>query len=403
MLRQTRKVMLVQQAKRRVYLDHNATTPVRPEVVEAMLPFFDEKFGNASSLHGFGQENRGAVDAARGHVAALISADAEEILFTSGGTESDNLAIRGTIKARMRPGAVPHVITCVIEHPAVLGTCESIEKDGVEVSYIPCTSDGIIRLDLLERAIRSETVLVSVMLANNETGAMQPIREISRLVKPRGITLHTDAVQAIGKVPVDVNAVGVDLLSISAHKLYGPKGIGALYVRRGTPMEPVYTGGGHEFGLRPGTENIPGIVGLGEACRITKERLAEEMERVSALRSMLEEGILIDPGDITINGSEIDRLPNTSSVIVSRVEGEAVTLNLSMFGFAVSSGSACSSGKSEPSHVLLAMGLSPTDAQGGIRISLGIGTTEEDVRSFLEVFPKVVGRLRELSPLKEHS
>ncbi|UCF07154.1 MAG: cysteine desulfurase [bacterium] len=386
-----------------MYLDHNATTPVRPEVVEAMLPYFDERFGNASSLHGFGQENRGVLDTARGHVAALLGADAEEIVFTSGGTESDNLAIRGTIKARRRPGVAPHVVTCVIEHPAVLATCESIEKEGVEVSYIPCTSDGVVRLDLLERAIRPETVLVSIMLANNETGVMQPIQEVSRLVKPHGITLHTDAVQAIGKVPIDVNTLGVDLLSISAHKLYGPKGIGALYVRRGTPLEPVYTGGGHEYGLRPGTENIPGIVGFGESCRISKERLEEEMERISALRAMLEEGILKDPGDITVNGSGIARLPNTSNIIVSRVEGEAVTLNLSMFGFAVSSGSACSSGKSEPSHVLLAMGLSPTDAQGGIRISLGIDTTEEEIRSFLEVFPKVVGRLRELSPLKEHS
>ena len=331
----------------------------------------------------------------------LAGAEPEEIIFTSGGTESDNLAIRGTVDWKRKSVKYMHVITSLIEHPAVLKTCEALEKEGVEVTYIPSTADGVVDLDKLEEAIRPETVLVSVMLANNETGVIQPIEKIAGVVKERGITFHIDAVQGMGKIPVDVKTLGADLLSISAHKFYGPKGVGCLFVRRGVTLEPVYAGGGQEGGLRPGTENIPGIVGFGEACRISNENLPEEMKHIGGLRDRLEAGMFASIDNIVINGARSRRVPNTSSLIVRRVEGEAVTLNLSMLGFAVSSGSACATGASEPSHVLEAMGLDPADAQGGLRISLGIVNTEEDVEGFLEVFPGIVNRLRDLSPLKE--
>ena len=390
----------VRETKRRVYFDHNATTYLRQEAVDAMLPYFRERFGNASSLHFFGQENRDAIDVAREHVAALINAELEEVIFTSGGTESDNLAIRGAVRARQRLSKVNHIVTSDIEHPAVLRTCEDLEGEGYPVSYIPCDGNGIVRLDLLEKALSPETAVVSVMLANNETGVIQPIKEISTLAHGRGATLHVDAVQGVGKIPVDVEELGVDLLSISAHKFYGPKGIGALYVRRGTPLEPVYTGGSHECGLRPGTENMPGIVGFGEAARISKEKLPKEIERIRNLRDRLERGTLDRVKGIAVVGAKAPRVPNTSSMVVSRVEGEAITLRLSMLGFAISSGSACASGANEPSHVLVAMGLDPAVAQGGIRVSLGIVNTAEEVDAFLDVFPEVVARLRELSPLK---
>jgi cysteine desulfurase len=374
---------------------------MRPEVIEAMTPFFRDRFGNASSLHFFGQENRGVIDEAREKVAGLIGAEPDEIIFTSGGTESDNLAIRGTVEWKRESVASPHVVTSAIEHPAVLNTCESLEKHGVAVTYVPSTGDGVVDVDALEEALRPETVLVSVMLANNETGVIQPIGAIARLVKDRGITFHVDAVQGMGKIPVDVEELGADLLSVSAHKFYGPKGVGCLFVRRGVTLDPICTGGGQEGGLRSGTENIPGIVGMGEACRLSGENLAEEMEHIGGLRDKLEAGILAAIDHLVINGARVSRLPNTSNVVVRRVEGEAVTLNLSMLGFAVSSGSACATGSSEPSHVLEAMGLGPADAQGGLRISLGIVNTEDDVDGFLDVFPGIVNRLRELSPLKE--
>ncbi len=386
--------------QRRIYFDHNATTYLRQEVVDLMLPYFRERFGNASSLHFFGQENRDAIDSARAHVASLINAEPEEVIFTSGGTESDNLAIRGALRARRRISPANHIVTSLIEHPAVLKTCRDLEEEGCRVSYVPCDRNGVVRLDLLEEAMASDTAVVSVMLANNETGVIQPIREISALARSRGATFHVDAVQGAGKIPVDVDDLGVDLLSISAHKFYGPKGIGALYVRRGTALEPVYTGGSHECGLRPGTENIPGIVGLGEAARVSKEDLPREMERIGRLRDRLERGALARVDGIVVAGASAPRVPNTSSMIVARVEGEAITLRFSMLGFAISSGSACSSGANEPSYILTAMGFDPGIAQGGIRVSLGIVNTDEEVDAFLETFPQVVSRLRELSPLK---
>ncbi len=389
--------------KRRVYLDHNATTYMRQEVIDAMLPYFRQSFGNASSLHFFGYENREKVDEARGHVAGLIGAEPEEVFFTSGGTESDNIALRGVIRAARKKGRGLHIITSVTEHPAVLRTCEAMEEEGCDVTFLGSDTDGRVSIDELKKAIRPETILVSIMLANNETGVIQPIGEIAELTRKSDIALHTDAVQGVGKIPVDVGELGVDLLSISAHKFYGPKGIGAIYVRRGTSVEPVYAGGGHEGGLRPGTLNVPGIVGFGEACRITKERLPSEMRRIGELRDHLEREVRERIDEVLFNGTGAPRVPNTSSIAVPRIEGEAITLNLSMLGFAVSSGSACASGGTEASHVLVSMGLDPADAQGGVRVSLGIDNTKEEIDSFVDAFAGVVDRLRKLSPLGRHS
>jgi cysteine desulfurase len=396
----SKDAMATENRQRRVYFDHNATTYARREVVAAMLPYFSERFGNASSLHFFGQENREAIDAARANVAGLINAEPEEVIFTSGGTESDNIAIRGAFRARRRISPANRIVTSTIEHPAVLKTCADLEEEGCRVTYVPCDRNGVVRLDLLEEALTDDTAVVSVMLANNETGVIQPIAKIAELARARGAAVHVDAVQGAGKIPVDVDALGIDLLSISAHKFYGPKGIGALYVRRGTPIEPVYTGGSHECGLRPGTENIPGIVGLGEAARISTNGLPGEMKRIGALRDRLERGIAERVDGVTVLGASAPRVPNTSGMIVTRVEGEAITLRLSMLGFAISSGSACASGASEPSYVITAMGFDPGVSQGGIRVSLGIANTDEDVDAFLEAFPPVVSRLRELSPIK---
>ena len=386
------------EARRRIYFDHNATTYMRREVLDAMMPFFIDKFGNASSLHLFGQEAREAVEEAREKVAKLINSEPEEIYFTSGGTESDNLAIRGVLRAR-RDVKPSHVITSLIEHSAVLNTCKSLESDGVEVTYLSPDRNGVIRPELVRDAIKDNTVLISIMLANNETGVIQPVEEISAVAKEKGITFHTDAVQGVGKIPVDVEKLGVDLLAMSAHKFYGPKGIGALYVRRGTKIEPVYTGGGHERGMRSGTENVPAIVGLGEAARISGEELSEEMAKLRALRDKLEDGVLEKIGDVVILGRDANRVPNTSSILVKGIEGEAVTLNMSVKGFGLSSGSACSSDEPGPSHVITAMGVDPIYAQGSVRVSLGIANTEEDVELFLEFFPSVVEKLRKMSPL----
>ncbi len=387
--------------KIQAYFDHNATTSMRREVVDRMSPYFSDHFGNASSLHFAGIRTREAIDLARGQVASLINASPDEIIFTSGGTESDNLAIRGVISAKRKSLPRPHVITTSIEHPAVLETCVRLEKDGIDVTFLPSSESGAVEPSDLEAAIRPETVLVSVMLANNETGVIQPVAKMARIAKKHGITFHVDAVQGVGKIPVDVDALGIDLLTISAHKFYGPKGIGALYRRNGTKIDPVYTGGHHEFGLRPGTENVPAIVGFGEACRISGENLESEMRHIERLRDRMEKGIVERIDNIKINGAGSTRVPNTCSVTVKRIEGEAMTMHLSMLGFALSSGSACATGDSEPSHVLLAMGVDPVDAQGALRISLGIDNTEEEVDAFLDAFPPVVRRLREMSPVRD--
>ncbi len=387
----------------RVYFDHNATTYARQEVIETMLPFFRQRFGNASSLHFFGQEARNAVEKARSQVASLICAEPEEIIFTSGGTESDNLAIRGIVAAGRKSTCRPHVVTSSIEHPAVLRTCRALEKTGVDVTYLPVTPEGCVRMEDVEAAIRPETVLLTIMLANNETGVVQPLAGISSIARSRGVAFHVDAVQGAGKIPVDAGAIGADLMSISAHKFYGPKGIGALYVRSGTAVEPVLTGGHQESGLRPGTENVPAIAGFGEACRISAERLGEEMTHIARLRDRIEKGLLEKIPGVKINGAGAERVPNTCNVTVTRVEGEAMTLYMSMLGFALSSGSACATGETDPSHVLMAMGLDPVEAQGSIRISLGAGNTEAEVDMFLDAFPGVARRLREMSPIKERS
>lgn len=388
---------------RRVYFDHNATTAVRREVVAAMNPYHRAQPGNASSIHLFGQECSAAIEEARGEAAELIGADRTEIFFTSGGTESNNLAVRGAVAAGRSRAAKPHVVTGAIEHPSVMRTCRALENDGITVTYLPCTSDGVVRADLLAGVLRSETVLVSIMLANNETGVVQPVAEIGRILERHGAVFHVDAVQGVGKIPVAVDDIGADLLSVSAHKFYGPKGVGALYVRRGTPVAAVRTGGGQESGLRPGTENVPGIAGFGAACRLARMRLAEETAHVRTLRDRLEEGLLARCDGISINGAGAERLANTCNLTVSHVEGEAVTLNLSALGFAVSSRSACASRSGEPSYVLRAMGLNPIDAQCAIRISLGRENTADEVDAFLDLFPGVVRRLRELSPLHERS
>lgn len=388
---------------RRVYFDHNATTAMRREVVDAMDPYLRSRCGNASSLHFFGQECSEAIGEAREYAAALIGAEGEEIVFTSGGTESNNLAIRGVIAARRTRTGTPHVVTSVIEHPSVMRTCQALEDDGIAVTYLPCTSDGVVRVDLLADALRPDTVLVTIMLANNETGVIQPVEDAATLVGKHGAVFHIDAVQGVGRVLLGVDDLGADLLSMSAHKFYGPKGIGALYVRRGTPVAAVLTGGGQESELRPGTENVPGIVGFGEACRLSRIHLAGEMAHVEGLRDKLEEGVLARCEGITVNGAGAPRLVNTSNLTISRVEGEAVALNLSYLGFAVSSRSACTSRSGEPSYVLRAMGRDLVDAQSTIRVSLGRENSAEDVDAFFDVFPEVVRRLRELSPLHKQS
>ncbi len=365
-----------------------------------MNPYFSEKFGNAGSLHFLGQENREAIERARKQIASLINALPREIIFTSGGTESNNLAIRGALRALGRSGSDCHIITSTIEHYAVQNIFKSLEKDGVKAARVECDSAGVVKVDMLEDLIRAETVLVSIMLANNETGVIQPIKEIAAILSGRDIIFHVDAVQGIGKIMVDVKELGADLLSISAHKFYGPKGTGALYVKKGTPIKAVYSGGAQEFYLRPGTENVPSLVGLGEACRISESMLPMEMERICGLRDRMEEDILKKIPDVSIIGKEVSRVPNTSDIIVSRVEAEAIVLNLSALGFCISSGSACSTGKNGTSAVMGAIGLKPELARGVIRVSLGIRNTERDINSFVEVLGGVVKRLRDISPIR---
>ncbi len=381
----------------RIYLDNAATTPLNREVLEEMLPYFTECYGNASSIYATGRDARKAVSDARRRVAAAINCSPQEVYFTSGGTESDNWAIKGAAFANGGKGR--HIITSAIEHHAVLHTADWLEKQGFEVSRLPV--DGLGRLDpeTVRQAVRPDTILISVMAANNEIGTIQPIAEISRIAKERKIPFHTDAVQAVGAVPVDVKAWGVDLLSLSAHKFHGPKGIGALYVRKGTRLDTYLHGGAQEAGRRAGTENVPAIVGLGAAIKRAYELQPETAPRIAALRDMLIKGILTNIPDVRLNGDPVNRLPNNVNVSVRFIEGEALLLRLDMMGIAASSGSACTSGSLDPSHVLLAIGLPHEIAHGSLRLTLSEDTTREEVEEVLKFLPGVVRTLRDMSPL----
>jgi cysteine desulfurase len=362
-----------------------------------MTPFFLERYGNASSLHSYGREARASMELARKHVAALINADPEEIVFTSGGTEADNLAIKGIGMARERTKG--HIVTTSIEHHAVLESCASLVRYGFEVTEVPVSGDGIIDPSDIERAVREDTVLISAMTANNEVGTIQPIREIGAIAKSRGIPFHTDAVQAIGKMSIDVKRDSIDLLSLSGHKFHGPKGVGALYVREGTEIEPIMHGGGHEHGLRSSTENVPGIVGLGKAAEITKRDFEQSVDRMRSLRDAIISKVPELVPRSYLNGHPTKRLVNNVHFRFDYIEGEALILQLDIMGIAASTGSACSTGSPEPSHVLLAMGVSNEQARGSLRLTLGRENTYEEVGYFLEVLPGIVSRLREMSPL----
>jgi cysteine desulfurase len=389
----------------RVYLDYNATTPVEPEVLDAMMPYFSGDFGNAASIHTIGQKARAAVEMAREQVAALIGARPQEIVFTSGGTESDNHAIfgiaaasSGAEKNETAPRHERHVVTTSIEHEAVLNACQALEQGGVPVAYLPVDRQGQIDLDDLRRAIRPETVLITIMHANNELGTVQPLDEIGRIAAQADVTFHTDAVQSAGKIPIDVNKFQLDLLSLSGHKLYAPKGIGALYIRGGTRLRQLLYGGHHQRGFRPGTENVTGIVGLGKAAEIARKSLSDDAVRVSAFRDKLQVGLLARVPHSRVNAAEAPRTPNTTNLVFPGVEGEALLIALDLKGLACSTGAACSSGAVEPSHVLTAIGLPPEEARASLRFSLGHHTTESDIDFALQVVPAAVAQLRELSP-----
>jgi cysteine desulfurase len=384
---------------RRIYMDHNATTPLREEVLEAMLPYLREEFGNASSLHHFGIQARRAVERAREQVAAALGACPREIVFTGCGTEADNQAIKGVAFANRSRG--DHVVTSRVEHKAVLETCQYLEKQGFRVTHLPVDEHGVVSPRDVARAITDATILVSVMAANNEVGTIQPVAEIAEVCRERGVLLHTDAVQVVGKLPLDVKALGVDLLSLSAHKFYGPKGVGALYVRRGVKIDPLLHGGHQERGLRAATENVAGIVGAARALGLRLDEMAAEAVRLTALRERLYTGLVERIDHVIPNGHPTQRLPGTLSVCFDYIEGEAVIMGLDLEGVAVSSGSACTSASLEPSHVLLAMGVHPAVAQGSIRFSLGRENTEADVDYVLQKLPPIVARLRAMSMFSE--
>jgi cysteine desulfurase len=380
----------------RIYLDNNATTSVEPAVLEAMLPYFSSDFGNASSIHTFGQRARAAVETARDQLAALLNARSQEIVFTSGGTESDNHAIFGIVAASTAP--TTHVITSTIEHEAVLNACQVLEKQGAAVTYLPVSREGLIDLNELRKAIRPDTALITIMHANNELGTVQNLAEIGRIAAEVDVYLHTDAVQAIGKIPVDVKALQLDLLSLSGHKLYAPKGIGALFIKGGTRLRQFLFGGHHQRGFRPGTENVPGIIGLGKAAELARLSLERDASRTAALRDRLEGGLLARIPDCHANASSAPRTPNTSNLTFPGVEGEALVISLDLKGLACSTGAACSSGAVEPSHVLTAIGLPAAEARASIRFSLGRHTTDAEIDAALEIVPAALAQLREISP-----
>jgi cysteine desulfurase len=379
---------------RRIYLDNNATTPVLPEVFEAMRPYFGERFGNASSIHHHGQETRAAVERARDSVALLLGCRAAEVVFTSGGTEGDNLAIAGLT------GAGDHVISSNIEHHAVLHTCKHLEETGCDVTYVPVDGRGLVDPDDVRRALRPSTRLISIMMGNNETGVLQPVEEIGKIAAEADVYFHTDAVQAAGKVPIDVKRIGCDALSISGHKMHAPQGVGALYVRKGTRLQPLFYGGRHERSRRAGTENVPGIVALGKAAELATQGLERgDDKRMSTLRDRLQQGILAQVEEAGVNGDGAARIPNTVNIYFDHIEGEAMVISLDLKGLAVSTGAACSSGAIEPSHVLLAMGLPADRARASVRFSLGKQNEAEDIDLALALVPETVARLRELSPV----
>jgi cysteine desulfurase len=378
---------------RRIYLDNNATTPVLPEVLEAMRPYFGEHFGNASSIHHHGQETRAAVDRARDSVASLLGCRSAEVVFTSGGTEGDNLAIAGLTATG------DHVITSSIEHHAVLHACKHLEETGCDVTYVPVDGRGLVDPDDVRRALRPSTKLISIMMGNNETGVLQPLEEIGKVAAEADVYFHTDAVQAAGKVPIDVKRIGCDALSISGHKMHAPQGVGALFVRKGTRLQPLFYGGRHERSRRAGTENVPGIVALGKAAELAKQGFERgDDQKISTLRDRLEQGILAQVEEAGVNGDGTVRVPNTVNIYFDHIEGEAMVISLDLKGLAVSTGAACSSGAIEPSHVLLAMGLRADRARASVRFSLGKQNTAEDIDLALALVPETVARLRELSP-----
>jgi len=378
-----------------VYFDHAATTPVDRRVLERMLPFFCEVYGNPSELHKQGREARAAVDRARVQVAEAIGAGEKEIVFTAGGTESDNLALFGYLQ-RFEPG---HFIVGATEHPAVMETARALNRVGWAVDFIPVDEYGTIDLDAYEQAFRDDTRLASVMFANNVVGTIQPVAELARIAHEKGAVFHTDAVQAVGSVPIDVQALGVDMLTISGHKLYGPKGIGVLYARRGTRLTPIIHGGGHERRLRSGTENVPGIVGMGAALEIAVAEMPQTKPRLERMRDRMAAAVLESVPDTKYLGHPTERLPGNVSFTVRYIEGESMLLQLDAHGYMVSSGSACASGSLEPSHVILALGLGAEEAHGSLRVSLGRENTDEEIDGFVEVFPPIVEKLRQMSPL----
>jgi cysteine desulfurase len=387
----------------RAYFDHNATTPLDPDVLAAMLPYFSAEYGNPNSIHSFGQSARSAVERARASVAALIGARPSEIVFTSGGTEADNLAVFGAVGGITGGSPRRHIVTTTIEHHAVLHSCLALEQRGVQVTRVPVGRDGVVAPYDVRRELRPETVLISVMHSNNELGTLQPVEEIGRIAAQAGVRFHSDAVQSAGKVGLDVSRMGVDLLSLSAHKFHGPKGVGALFVRNGVQLEPLLYGSRAEGGRRAGTENVSGIVGMGKAAVLALARLDEESARVAALRDCLEKGLLARVPGARINGSATKRLPNTCNILFPEVESESLVIALDLQGVACSAGAACLSGAVDPSHVLAAIGLSPADARGSIRLSLGRTTTDQDVALALAAIPEAVARQRELLPARREA
>lgn len=381
-------------SSRQVYMDHSATTPMREEVLEAMLPFLKESYGNPSSIHAQGRAVRREIDAAREKIATILGADPKEIIFTAGGTESNNIALRGSAKKRGEPG---HIITSSIEHHAVLDVCRDLEKEGHRVTYLPVDSHGRVNPQQVKEAIAPDTFIISIMAANNEIGTIQPIEEVGAIAAEHKVLFHTDAVQVVGQLPVDLSKMHFDFLSLSAHKFNGPKGVGALYMRKGVRVTPVYHGGGQERKVRPGTENVPAIIGMARALELAAAEMEGKCKKLTGLRDRLIKGLL-EIDQVVLNGHPVERLPGNVNASFKHIEGESILLSLDLQGIAASSGSACSSGSLDPSHVLSAIGLDHQTAHGSIRFTLGYGSSDEDVDYVLEVIPAVVERLRKISP-----